>query len=540
MASLLGLAALLAFYVVAHLETNPTVTTDAPYYLPYSTVVISGSGLDAGVSYDVVVVRPDGSVVTADSSHQAVPPAPYDARIADVQGNISLNYLLTNMQGFYTVNLYRTSDTAHATLIAAATFEDALSPNLDQCANGSPAFGDLHCDWQNGNLNSGNSAYLEAQAIPFRYVIDGFSGSGTHTFTLNYDFSNNSGVKGYDFLTSYNATQTGADPCSGSAAAPSVCPVPPTPPQCFSFPADPFLAPTLSVSGAQSASGLTRCLGIYGGTITSISTPVHSPATWGGGSSTVSMVVTFTNSSSSVLFVWGGHLAYSGYWGTGQGAASLSGASIHMRAQSIDGAGNKNQDRSFQSSGIATMTPTRTNTPTATATNTPVPPTATNTPTPTSTNTPVPPTATSTATATNTPTPTATNTPTPTATNTPTATATNTPTATATNTPTATATNTPTATATNTSTPTATNTPVPPTATSTATATNTPTPTSTNTPVPPTATNTPTPTSTNTPVPPTATSTATATNTPTPTSTNTPVPPTATNTPTATATATAT
>jgi hypothetical protein len=561
--------AIAGFYVVAHLETDPHVTTDSPFYVPWSTVHITGTGMDSGVSYDVVVVRPDSSVVTGDAAHLPIPPAPYDGVTADANGDFAMDYLLTNIEGFYTVNVYRTSDTAHANLIASTTFEDALVTNMDQCSNGSPAFADKHCDWQNGNLNGGNSAYMESQAVPYRYEIKGLPNTpGTHTFEITYDFSKSS-AKAIDFLTKYNVTQTGADPCAGSAAAPTLCPgLPANPPQCFAFPSDPFVAGGPTVSGAETNAALTRCLGAYNATITSITGPVHSPAVWNGTSSSATFTVTYTNSGSEVLFVWAGHLAYSGYWGAGFGASSVSGSPFHMSANNPDGQGNKNQDRSMQVSAIATPTPTPTNTaaptstatPTRTATNTPVP---TNTSTPTNTNTPVPPTATNTALPTSTSTPTATNTPVPTSTNTLTPTntpvpSTATPTPTNTNTPVPTSTNTPTPTntpvpSTATPTPTNTNTPVPSTATPTPTNTNTPVPTSTNTPTPtntpvpstatptPTNTNTPVPTSTNTPtptntpVPSTATPTPTNTNTPVPTATNTP-PPTPTNTPAPTAT----
>ena len=219
-AVVLALIAVFAAYVVARLQTTPSISTDLPYYLPYSTVHMTGGGMDPGVRYEIVTIRPDGSVVSGDAAHNPIPPAPYDSAVADASGNFAYDYLLTNVQGFYTVNVYKSSDTAHTTLIASTIFEDALSPNMDQCANGAPPFGDFHCDWQNGNLNGSNSSYLEGQVIPFRYTIDGFSGTGTHTFHLNYDFSSDSGAKGYDFLTAYNVTQTGADPCSGSAAAP--------------------------------------------------------------------------------------------------------------------------------------------------------------------------------------------------------------------------------------------------------------------------------------------------------------------------------
>ena len=540
-----ALIAVFGFYLRATLETNPQVFTDAPFYTPDSTVHITASGMNASVQYDVVVIRPDASVVTA-VSHSPIPPAPYDSVVAAANGTFSFDYILQQMPGFYTVEVFRTSDTNHANLLALTMFEDAIIPNLDQCSNGSPAFIDLHCDWQNGDLNSSNSAYAEGQSIPFRLDMDGFpTNNTTHTFHINYDFSK-SGVKAFDFLTKYNVTQTNADVCSGSSAAPALCPIAGTPPvqptQCFAFPSDAFAAPTLTVAGAETASGVTRCLGIYGGTITSISSVVHSPLVFGSGSSTADVTVTFVNSGSAVAFVWGGHLADSAYWGAGQGVASISGAPVHMRMQQLDDAGNKNQDRSFQPGAVSTPTPTKTATSTATATPTPTntaTSTSTSTPTNTATNTPTN-TATATTTPTPTDTPTGTRTPTNTPTVTPTPTNTYTPTNTATDTPTGTSTSTntptdtPTATATPTETPTATNTPID-TPTATATATDTPTATNTATPTATdTATNTPTvtPTPTNTFTPtntPTGTRTPTDTPTVTPTPTNTFTP---TNTPT--------
>jgi hypothetical protein len=138
-------------------------------------VHITGTGMNAVTSYDIVVVRPDGSVVTGLVA-PVDPPAAYDYAVTDSNGTFTFNYLLTNMQGFYTVNVYRSADTAHLTLVATTTFEDAIVVNMDQCANGAPKFGDLHCDWQNGNINNSNSQYAEGESIPYRYDFSGMNG----------------------------------------------------------------------------------------------------------------------------------------------------------------------------------------------------------------------------------------------------------------------------------------------------------------------------------------------------------------------------
>ncbi len=404
-----------------------------------------------------------------------------------------------------------------------------MNVNLDQCANQSTP-----CDWQNGNLNGNNSAYAEGKVVPFRLALEGLS-AGTHSIHINYDFTAG-GSKAYDFLATYNATETVALCASGGGGVSSMCPSLPAA-TTFTFPSDATIVDSLPVSGAETFSGVGRNLTAFGATVTSITGPVHSGSA--SGNSTGDFVVNFTSTGSGVLFTWGGHLAQSAYWnlaagGAADGASLISGAPWHMRTQQLDAGGNKNQDRSIQPSALAAPSPTSTATATQTST-------ATSTPTNTATNTP---TNTATNTATNTPANTATNTPTNTATNTATNTPTTVPTHTVTSVPTRTVTSVPTGTSvvtttrtvTGTSTAAATHT-VTTTSTSVPTNTNTPTNTATNTPTNtptsvPTSTNTPTNTATNTP-------TNTATNTPTNTATNTPAN-TATNTPTNTATNTPT
>ena len=118
----------------------------------------------------------------------------------------------------------------------------------------------------------------------------------------------------------------------------------------------------LTVSGAQAYSGAPRRLTIWGGTITSIQGPVHAGSV--NGNSTADFLVRFKSTGTAVLLAWGGHLAQSAYWdkangGAPDGAAQVSGAPWHMRTLQLDGAGNKNQDRSIQPSAIVGELPPR-------------------------------------------------------------------------------------------------------------------------------------------------------------------------------------
>lgn len=222
----------------------------------------------------------------------------------------------------------------------------AASVDLDQWASSDAA-------WQNGNLNGNNSRYPEGGIVPFRLALEGLK-PGAHSIHINYDFTAG-GHKAYDFLATWNVTNAKGKVCipSGGAIS-SMCPGLPGSTSA-AFPSDPFKANGLSVKGAEAYSGAPRRLTIWGGTITSISAPAHAGSV--NGNSTADIVVRFRSTSPAVLFAWGGHLAQSRYWDTAgggarDGASLVSGAPWHMRTLKLDGAGNRNQDRSIQPSAI--------------------------------------------------------------------------------------------------------------------------------------------------------------------------------------------
>ena len=217
--------------------------------------------------------------------------------------------------------------------------------NLDQWAS-------LDRAWQNGNLNGNNSRFPEGGVVPFRLAVEGLK-PGSHTIHINYDFTAG-GHKAYDFLATWNAWASPAI-CGGSGGGiSSMCPNLPSP-STRTFPSDPFVADGLPVRAAENYAAAPRQLTIWGGTITSISGPVHSGPV--SGNSTADFTVRFTSSGSAVLLAWGGHLAQSRFWnmaagGQRDGAGEVSGAPWHMRTLQLDGTGNKNQDRSIQPSAI--------------------------------------------------------------------------------------------------------------------------------------------------------------------------------------------
>jgi hypothetical protein len=253
-------------------------------------------------------------------------------------------------------------------LALPGTARAAVTVDLDQWASSDAA-------WQNGNLNGNNSRYPEGGIVPFRLALEGLK-PGSHSIHINYDFTAG-GHKAYDFLATWNVTNAKGKVCipSGGAIS-SMCPSLPAS-SSAAFPSDSFKANGLSVKGAEAYSGAPRRLTMWGGTITSISAPAHSGSV--NGNSTADIVVRFRSIGAPVLLAWGGHLAQSRYWDTAvggarDGASLVSGAPWHMRTLQLDGAGNKNQDRSIQPSAIVGELPPQALSPVPPAT--PRPPSA--------------------------------------------------------------------------------------------------------------------------------------------------------------------
>src|SRR5919198_5145670 len=101
---------------------------------------------------------------------------------------------------------------AAATLGVGSAAGANQAADLDQCANGTLA-SPQSCPpgWQNGDLNQNNSHYREGDSVPFRAVLTNLS-LGSHTLVVEYDTLDN-GKHAYDYLTTYNRTVTGANPC---------------------------------------------------------------------------------------------------------------------------------------------------------------------------------------------------------------------------------------------------------------------------------------------------------------------------------------
>ena len=208
--------------MVASAQGAATLSTDKADYHPGEIVHITGIGYAPDTEYAVPVKRPDGSIVTIDPSTHVATPG-WHTVTTDAGGHLVYDYQLNGVQGSYEARAYPAawSGDWSETPVASATFTDAATGDLDQCANG-PLSAPVQCAgtaWQNGNLNATKAHYLEGDSIPYRLKFNGLAtGATVHTVTIAWD-TTDSGKHGIDYLTSYDRTEATADPCSDILAA---------------------------------------------------------------------------------------------------------------------------------------------------------------------------------------------------------------------------------------------------------------------------------------------------------------------------------
>ena len=272
--------------------------------------------------------------------------------------------------------------------VAAAKPVSPTFVDYAQCANGQPPSTSLGCPdgWINGILQASNSHYSEDQVTPQRAEVNVPAGAAaSHTMTFTYQARKGSAqTHAYDSLATWNWTQRDADRCDGLAAADcpggafSAYPIPDDPQVLL-----PFTAPSTGVTTPHMLPLNTpaecnaydndpvggtnipsRCMIMYGGTITGISVPVHDcVATNKCNDPSVddyaSVTVTYTVSSlpKKVQLLFGGHLALgstggSRTWGAGNGASDISGGPYHIKWTASDGASIGNRDNQIMGSAI--------------------------------------------------------------------------------------------------------------------------------------------------------------------------------------------
>ena len=209
--------------------------------------------------------------------------------------------------------------------------------DLDQCANGGVGSPPIQCAgsaWQNGNLNGNQAHYNEGDSVPYRLRMSGLTIGTDYHVTIEWD-TTQSGKHALDYITSYNRTETTANPCSGVTGCSGS-------PNTIAILADP------NVTGA----GVTPVPGVFslwGGTNLSRSGyTLSAPYT---GSSATKITFNFTASVNNPVLAWGGHIATRIDWGQDNSAVSINGSPFHMRFLDLNGSGG-NQDRSLSNDAV--------------------------------------------------------------------------------------------------------------------------------------------------------------------------------------------
>ena len=258
----------------------------------------------------------------------------------------------------------------------------AQSSNMDQGANGQLS-SPTTVTWQNGNLNSNNSHYIEGQSVPYRLVMSNLPVGTPVTVTMNFDITH--GAKyAIDFITGYNwlqphnfsnhTTPESIDPLAGTGVSGTPDYLRPSDP--------PYLSANLAVPGAPGALASFRSVNGYNssGVPVIAASSQNSMTLWGGTfdqvygvtyaysnavlvlnnvNQSVSFTFKFTPTSADAVLAWGGHIARRQDWGTNpvQSAGGISGSPYHMRRESWSLGNIGNTDMQMQIALSAAICP---------------------------------------------------------------------------------------------------------------------------------------------------------------------------------------
>jgi hypothetical protein len=333
-------AAALLLPAVARAD-SPTYYTGQADYSPEQVVDFHGAGYAPNTTYEVPVLRPDGSIVIVDPIFHTATPG-WQETTTDGSGNLTYNYQLDGIQGSYTARVYPADWNGDwsQTPIAQTTFTDAAAANLDQCANG-PLSSPTGCnpdDWVNGNVGASKAHYFEGDFLPYRLTMNGLANAAgiSHTVTIEWDTTKSS-KHALDYIGTFNNTVTTADPCAGVSNCGS--------PTTFAIPNDP------QVTGAGVTPPPGQVFTLYGGTITNVSTYSYADGTGFTGDKSAQLTITFTATKTNPVLAWAGHISTRADWGADNSAVAISGSPYHTRLIDLDGSGG-NQDRSLSADAV--------------------------------------------------------------------------------------------------------------------------------------------------------------------------------------------
>ncbi len=243
-----------------------------------------------------------------------------------------------------------------ASLTGASVSLRAASADLWQARNGTPTSPKSPVQWAKGNAGPSNSHYVEGNSIPYRVVMSDLT-NGPHRLIIEWD-TIHKGKHAIDYITHYDRlaphSQFGAhvstevidplDDIAGAFGLPGQFPIPSPATAGSSLPGQP-------AASFQTLPAAERLMTIWNATISSIT--YVSEESLAKESAATRVAIEFVSTNKTVVIAWGGHIASSQDWGSGNSAVSIWGSPYHTRKIELDGAGG-NQDRSLQALAVAT------------------------------------------------------------------------------------------------------------------------------------------------------------------------------------------
>jgi len=223
----------------------------------------------------------------------------------------------------------------------------ASGGNLDQGANGELTT-DLSqiqnpVDWVNGDLNAGNSHYIEGHSVPYRLILTGLS-LGPHIVHIEWDIRDQ-GKAALDYITQFERLEPHTQFIPSHPAEtvdPTVGLTGIGPPSTRDIDAPDSTGTTVDTQPTASFNLLPankRVMTIYNGNITDMHYVTQGSLT--ALHSSTSLEIKFDAVDDTVVLAWGGHIANNADW---DGGAHPGGSPYHTRFLDLVGA-RGNQDR---------------------------------------------------------------------------------------------------------------------------------------------------------------------------------------------------
>lgn len=238
------------------------------------------------------------------------------------------------------------------------------SVSLEQCANLATTCDTAHsANWQTGNLGTSNSDYAEGDSVAYRSIASNLTVGKTYKLLIEWD-ATQSGKHAIDYPTSYDRTETTANPCAGITCSGGN--------STLAIPIDPHVTAagvtqlsgqnftafgaTFPASGASVSNSGGNLCGSSTCTIAANPSAYTLSGTYAG-TAAAGTAVYFTATSTTAVIAWGGHIARRLDWGSGNSAADVAGSPYHMRVidfncSNVDNCTSGNMDRSLSAASV--------------------------------------------------------------------------------------------------------------------------------------------------------------------------------------------